>query len=183
MHFIELYSFALDLYINSLNHFIWKRLKVTVCGRLPLSRYANTWLDHDDVSIGLYCALLTFQWKANLGSTSVMNTWPLGYNNTTWKSKQKICTNFDHYWTKKWSFLCMQTNWVCRSEALRFCKNDSDSSLESLIVTQVESSHSVKNVTRGESSNHLSQRDSSQSHQKSWLESSRVIDSSHAITE
>jgi len=57
MQYIELYIFALDLHSNSLNHFIWKRLKVTVCGRLPLSRYANTWLDHDDVSIGLYCAL------------------------------------------------------------------------------------------------------------------------------
>jgi len=55
MHYTELYIFALDLYSNSLNHFIWKRLKVTVCGRLPLSRYANTWLDHDDVSIGLLC--------------------------------------------------------------------------------------------------------------------------------
>jgi len=42
MHYIELYIFVLDLYSNSLNHFIWKRLKVTVCGRLPLSRYANT---------------------------------------------------------------------------------------------------------------------------------------------
>jgi len=42
MHDIELYIFALDLYSNSSNHFIWKRLKVTVCGQLPLSRYANT---------------------------------------------------------------------------------------------------------------------------------------------
>jgi len=33
----------------------------------------------------------------------------------------------------------MQTNWVCQSEALRFCKNNSDSSLESLIATRVES--------------------------------------------
>jgi len=42
MHYTELHIFALGLYSNSLNHFIWKRLKVTVCGRLPLSRYANT---------------------------------------------------------------------------------------------------------------------------------------------
>jgi len=41
MHYIELYILALYLYLNSLNYFIWKRLKVTVCGRLPLSRYAN----------------------------------------------------------------------------------------------------------------------------------------------
>jgi len=33
----------------------------------------------------------------------------------------------------------MQTNWVCQSQALRFCKNDSVSSLDSLIVTRVES--------------------------------------------
>jgi len=39
VHYIELYVFALDLYLNSLNHFIWKRLRVTVCGRLPLSLY------------------------------------------------------------------------------------------------------------------------------------------------
>jgi len=42
MHYIELYIFVLGLYLNSLNHFIWKKLKVTACGRLPLSQYANT---------------------------------------------------------------------------------------------------------------------------------------------
>ena len=42
----------------------------------------------------------------------------------------------------------MQTNWVCRSEALRFCKNDSDSSLESLIVTGVESFCEKRDSTR-----------------------------------
>jgi len=92
MHYIELYIFALDLYLNSLNHFIWKRIKVTVCGRLPLSRYANTWFDHDDVSIGLYCALLAPQWKANFRSTSVqvMNTWPLiGYSITRLESQNR----------------------------------------------------------------------------------------------
>ena len=42
--------------------------------------YANTWLDHDDMPVGLYCALLAPQLKANLRSTSVqvMNTWLLG---------------------------------------------------------------------------------------------------------
>ena len=40
-------------------------------------------------------------------------------------------------------------------------QNDSDSRLESLIVTRVDSNHSVKNVTRVETSHHLSQRDSS----------------------
>jgi len=42
----------------------------------------------------------------------------------------------------------VQTKWVGLSGTQRFCKNDSDSSLESLTVTRVESRHSVKNVTR-----------------------------------
>jgi len=91
MHYTELYIFALDLCSNSLNHFIWKRLEVTVCGRLPLSRYANTWLDHDDVSIGLYCVLLAAQWKSYLRSTSVqvMNTWHLEYGITRLQSQYR----------------------------------------------------------------------------------------------
>ena len=68
----------------------------------------------------------------------------------------------------------MQTNWGCRSEALRFCKNASGSSLESLIVTWFESSHYVKNVTRFESSHHLSQRDSSRVRVTKNRDSSRV---------
>ena len=68
----------------------------------------------------------------------------------TKQPKQKICTNLHHHWRKKCSFLCVQTNWVCPSEAQSFWKNDSDLSLESLIVTQVES-YSMKNVTRVES--------------------------------
>jgi len=46
----------------------------------------------------------------------------------------------------------------------------------------LESSHSVKNVTRVESPFFSTWLEPRQSHQKSWLESSRVIDSSHAIT-
>ena len=42
----------------------------------------------------------------------------------------------------------MQTNWVCRSEALGFCKNDSDSSLETLIVTRVESFCEKRDLSR-----------------------------------
>ena len=59
--------------------------------------------------------------------------------------------------------------WSINCSKCQFCSINhpklSDSSLESLIVTRVESSHSVKNVIRVESS---------QSHQKSWLESSRM---------
>ena len=45
----------------------------------------------------------------------------------------------------------------------------------------LESSHSVKNVTRVESPFFSTWLESSPSHQKSWLEPSRVIDTSHAV--
>ena len=152
----------MDLYSNSLNHIIWKRLKATVCGRLPLSWHANTWLDHGDVSVGLYCALLAPKWKANLRSTSVqvMNTWPSRYSVTRLESQNRkfaaisIITGpkNDHF------FVCKQT-WFVDQRLWDFAKTT---------LTRVsshwlwlESSHSVKNVTRIESSHHLSQRDSS----------------------
>jgi len=55
------------------------------------------------------------------------------------QAKQKICTNLDHQCSKNCSFLFVQTNWVCLSGTQRFCKNDSDASLDSLTVTRVES--------------------------------------------
>jgi len=183
MRYIELYIFALDLYFNSSNHVTWKRLKVTVCGLLALSRYANTWLDHDNVSIGLYCALLAPQWKANLRSTSVqvMNIWPLRYSITRLESQnRKFAPIFiitgpknDHF------FVCKQTGFV-NEKLWDFAK---------MTLTRVssqwswlESSHSVKNVNRHESSHHLSQRDSIRVRVTKNRDSSRVIDSSHAIT-
>jgi len=75
----------------------------------------------------------------------------LKMQHTTTRQTNKICANPDHHWSKKCSFLCVQTKWVGPSGTQRFCKNDSDSSLESLTVTRVESSHSVN----------FSQRDSS----------------------
>jgi len=178
MHYTELHIYALDLYSNSLNHFIWKRLKVTVCGRLPLSRYANTWLDDDDVSVGLYCALLASQWKTNLRSTSVqlMNTWPLGYSITRLESQNRkfapilIITGpkSDHF------FVCKQTGFVDQ-RLWDFAK---------MTLTRVsshwlwlESSHSVKNVTRVELNHHLSQRDSSRVRVTKNRESSHWIQS------
>jgi len=152
MHYIELYIFALDLYLNSLNHFIWKRLKVTVCGRLPLSRYANTWLDHDDVSIGLYCARLAPQWKTNLSSTfvQVMNTWPLRYCITRLGSQnRKIAPTLiitgpktDHF------FVCKQTGFV-------------DQRLWDFAKTTLTRVESFCQKTWLESSHHFSQRGSS----------------------
>jgi len=57
LHYILQNSCGLDLNLKNLNHFsgFWKRFKVTVWGPLPWSRYANTTLNHDKVSI--YCAL------------------------------------------------------------------------------------------------------------------------------
>ena len=49
-------------------------------------------------------------------------------------------------------------------------------------MTRVESSHSVKNVTRVESSHYFYQRDSSRVRVTKNRDSSRVIDSSPAIT-
>ena len=77
------------------------------------------------------------------------------------QAKQKICANLDH-----------QTNWVCSSGTQRYCKNDSDSSLWLLL----ESRHFV------ESSHHFYQRDSSRVRVIINCDSSRVSDSSHAIT-
>jgi len=161
MNYIELYIFALDLCLNSLNHFIWKRLKATVCGRLPWSRYANTWFDHDDVSIGLYCALLAPQWKANLGSTSVqvMNTWLLGYSITRLESQNRkfapiliiTAPKNGHF------FVCKQTGFVDQ-RLWGFAK---------MTLTRVsshwlwlESSRVILWKTWLESSHHLFQRDS-----------------------
>ena len=139
MHYIEQYIFALDLYLNSLNHVTWQRLKVTVCGLLQLSRHANTWFDHDYVSICLHCALLAPQWKANLRSTSVqaMNTWPLGYSITRLESQNRkfapilIITGpkNDNF------FVCKQTGFVNQ----RLWDFEKWLWLESLIMTRVES--------------------------------------------
>jgi len=52
---------------------------------------------------------------------------------------------------------------VCQSEALRFCKNDSDSSLESLIVTRVEPFCEKRDSNRVESPSFSTWLESSQS--------------------
>jgi len=96
-------------------------------------------------------------------------------HSTTRQAKQKISSSFDHHWNKTCSFLCVQTNWVWPWGTQRFCKNDSDSSLESLTVTRIESSHFVKNVTRVESPFFSTWLESS--HQKSWLKSSHWLES------
>jgi len=72
-------------------------------------------------------------------------------HSTTRQGKQKISANLDHHWSKVLISLCANEV-VFASGTQRFCKNDPDSSLKSLAVTRVDLSHSVKNVTRNESS-------------------------------
>jgi len=100
------------------------------------------------------------------------------HHSTTRQAKQKISTNHDHHWSKKCSFLYVQTNCVCPSETQRFCKNDSDSSHRLWLV----SNRVILCKTWLESSHHFSQRDSSRVRVTKSRDSSRVIDSSHAIT-
>ena len=71
----------------------------------------------------------------------------------------------------------MQSHWICPSGTQRFCKNDSDSSPESLIVSRV-----ILWKTWLDSSHHFSQRDLSRVRVNKNRDSSRVIDSSYAIT-
>jgi len=118
LHYILQYSFGLDLNLKNLNHFIgiWKRHKVTVWGPLPWWRYANTALNHDKVSI--YCAP-TVPWVKAKSQACLYASW--GHlihkmqHSTTRQSKQKISPNLDYHWSKKCSFLCVQTNRVCPS--------------------------------------------------------------------
>ena len=100
------------------------------------------------------------------------------HHSTTRQAKQKISTNHDHHWSKKCSFLYVQTNCVCPSETQRFCKNDSDSSHRLWLV----SNRVILCKTWLESSHHFSQSDSSRVRVTKSRDSSRVIDSSHAIT-
>jgi len=80
LHYICNIVFGLDLNLKNLNHFtgIWKRLKVTVWGPLPWSRYA---ILHSTTRrcLSIYCVLLTPQWQQSLKSPSVHvgDTWCL----------------------------------------------------------------------------------------------------------
>jgi len=61
------------------------------------------------------------------------------WHSTTRQSKQKISANLDHHWSKKCSFLCVQTTGFVHQRLRDFVKNGFDLTLESLIVTRVES--------------------------------------------
>jgi len=87
---------------------------------------------------------------------------------TTRQSKQKICVHLDHPSSKKWSFLCVQTNWVVHQELRNFVK---------ITLTRVESFCEKRDWTRVESPVFSTWRESSPSHQKTWLESSHWLQS------
>jgi len=85
----------------------------------------------------------------------------------TISSNEKICAYLDHHWSRKCWFLCVQMNWVCPTEAQRFCENDSDSChwlcLKSLC--------GKRDSGRFESAFFLTWLESFPSRQKLWLES------------
>jgi len=104
--------FGLDLNLKNLNHFgVWKRLKGTVWGPLPWSRYANTTLNHDNVLI--YCSLLAPQWKAK-SQVYLCTSWGRlifkREHSATRQSRQIICANLDHHWSKNPHFVCVNEN-------------------------------------------------------------------------
>ena len=173
MHYIELYIFALDLYLNSLNQVpckktqsnsMWPTAIITIC------KYLTWWC----VNRSILCPSGPTV-KANLRSTSVqvMNTSHLGYSITRLESQNRkfapisIITGpkNDHF------FVCKQTGFV----------NQRLWDFANMTLTRVsshwlwlESSHSVKNVTRVESGHHLSQCDSSRVRVTKNRDSSRV---------
>jgi len=90
------------------------------------------------------------------------------------QSKQKICINTDNQWSKKCSCFC--ANELCLSmRCLEICENNSDSSLESLIVLRVESFGKKRDSRRvtSISQSHLNQLTKSLTQVESshWLES------------
>jgi len=124
---------------------IWKRLKVTVWG--PLPRYANATLKHDKDSI--YCALLNPQWKQSLTSNSVEvgDTWSL---KCSIAGLDRQIRNFAPILIITEAknanfFMCKRTEFV--HEELRDFVKMTLARLSSHWLW-LESSHSVKNVTR-----------------------------------
>ena len=93
------------------------------------------------MSICPYCALLAPQWKPNLRSTSVqvMNTWPLGYSITRLESQNRKFAPILIITGPKNDIFLYANKLGLSIRDSEILKNDSDSSLESLIMTRVES--------------------------------------------
>ena len=179
LHYMLQYSFWFEYESGNFKHFtgIWKRFKVTAWGPLPWSRYANTTLNHDKVSI--YCALLIPQWKQSLRSTftQVGDTWSLKCSIAKLDKQNRkfapiviiIEAKHAHFFVcKRTGFAHQELKDIVKITLIRVI--DCDSSRVILWKTWLESNH------------HFSQRDSSWVRVTTNHDSSRVIDSSHAIT-
>jgi len=133
---------------------------------------------HDKVSI--YCALLTSPWKQNLRSTSTQGgeTWSLKCSIAKLdKQNRKFAPiliiieakNAHFFVCKRTGFVHQELKDIVKMTLTRVI--DCDSSRFILWKTWLESNH------------HFSQRDSSWVRVTTDHDSSRVIDSSHAITD
>jgi len=171
VHYILQYSFCFVFESEKHVSLYWylEKTQGHRIGPLPWSRYANSTTNHNRVSI--YCARLTPQWKQSIRSSSMQawETWSLKCSITRpYRQSRKFPPILIITEAKNaYFFVCKPTGFV-HQELRDFVKRT---------LTRVsshwlwlESSHYVKNVTRVESTQHFSQRDSSSSHQKSWLD-------------
>jgi len=169
LHYILQYSFWFGFEsekLESLYRFLEKTQGHSIV-RLPWSRYANSTINHNKVSID--CALLTPQWKQSIRTSSMQagETWSLKCSIARlYKQNRKFPPILIITEAKNgYLFVCTRTGYV-HQELRDFAKR-------TLIRVSshwlwLDSSHSVKNVTRVES--------------ESPKIVTRVIDSSHAIT-
>ena len=185
LHYILQYSCSFGLESEKLESLYWylEKTQGHSIGPLPWSRYANTTLIYDKVSI--YCVLLTPQWKQSLRSSSMQvgETWSLKFSIARLdKQNRKFPPILIITEAKNAYFLCAHEPGLSmkNSEILQKWLW-----LESLTVTRFQSSHSVKNVTPVtifstwlESSHQKSWLESS--HQKSWLKSSHWLKSRYS---
>jgi len=137
---------------------------------------AKSALNHDNVSI--YCALLTPQWKQSLRSSfmQVVETWSLKCSIAQLDKQNRKYTPVLIITEAKNAhfFVCKRTGFV-HEELKDFVKMTL--TLVSSHWMWLETSHSVKNVTRIEPSHHFSYRDSSR------VRVTTNCDSSHDIPE
>jgi len=118
LHNIMQYSFWIGFESEKLKslywYSIWKRLKVTIRGPLRWSRYANTTLNHDKMT--MYCALMTPQWKQSLRSLSMQvgETWSLKCSIAWLDSQNKTVPTILIITEAKYAhfFVCKRTGFV-----------------------------------------------------------------------
>ena len=169
LHYILQYSIWIGFGSEKVESLYWHLEKAQSHSMRPtamITIFKYYILNHDKVSVNILCPDdPSVKAKSQVSLYASWGNLILKMQHiATRQAKQKISTNLDHHWSKKCSFLCVQTNRACPSGIERFSKNDSDSSLEPLTVNRVVSSHSVKNVTRIESPFFLTWLESSPSH-------------------